>query len=174
MSQRSFSRRRLLQAISGTIAPAVLGAQAAPEIEIRFDPSATSGVTPQDFLGFGYEISSVATQGLLSAQNDALLPFIRSLGPRGNIRIGGNTSDFAVWSPDGTPVAAPKGSVTTTASMRDLGSWLGATGWDLIWGVNLGTGTEDSAADQVAALAANAGSHLMCVEVGNEPDLFVQ
>ncbi len=94
------------------------------------------------------------------------------MGPRGVIRVGGNTSDFSIWSPEGQALSLPKGTVTSRASIRDLGSLLAATGWDLIWGVNLGTGTAESAADQAAEVAAAAGARLLAVEVGNEPDLF--
>src|SRR6185312_2247859 len=166
-------RRQFIAGMAMAFAGRTLYAQNTREIEVRLNPAETPGETPVDFLGLGYEISSAATAGLFKASNKSLLPFMKTLAPRGTIRIGGNTSDFAVWSPGGTPTPLPKGTVTTAESMSDLGGWLSATGWDLIWGVNLGTGMADAAADQVAVLAASAGKRLHGIEVGNEPDLFV-
>ena len=49
-----------------------------------------------DFIGLGYEISSVATPGLLSRANASYLQLVRTLGAHGVIRIGGNTADYAM------------------------------------------------------------------------------
>jgi len=54
----------------------------------------------------------------------------------------------------------------------DLGRFIHATGWKLIWGLNLGTGTAGSAVDQAVAVAAAAKDRLLCFQIGNEPDLF--
>src|SRR5207248_8657309 len=124
--------------------------------------------------GFGYEISSVAVQGLLSPRNRALLQYFRNLGPEGVVRIGGNTADFSKWSPDGQPVSAPKATVTNRAVIRDLGDFLHATGWKLIWNLNLGNDTPESAADQAVAVAEAAKDRLLCFQIGNEPDLFAR
>jgi hypothetical protein len=56
--------------------------------------------------------------------------------------------------------------------LRDLGSFLEATGWKLIWGLNLGRGTVDAAVDEAKAVLAATGSNLFAFEIGNEPDLF--
>ena len=45
------------------------GSAAAPRIQLKVDVGRTLGTIPPDFLGLGYEISSVAVAGLLSAQN---------------------------------------------------------------------------------------------------------
>ena len=103
-----------------------------------------------------------------------MLPFIRTLGPRGVIRVGGNTSDYSIWSPNGQAAALPKATVTNRPSIRNLGTFLHATGWDLIWGLNLGHGTPESDADQAAEVAAAAGERLLSIEIGNEPDLFAR
>ena len=51
-----------------------------------------------DFMGLGYEISSVARPGLLSPANKVYVQLVRTLGARGVIRIGGNTADYAHYS----------------------------------------------------------------------------
>jgi hypothetical protein len=141
-------------------------------ISLRVDPSTTLGEIPGDFLGFGYEISSVSRSGLLSARNSAYVQFVKRLSPRGVIRIGGNTSDYSSYSKDGPSVSAPKGTVVDDAVIRDLGGFLDATGWRLIWGLNLGGGTMENAVDEAASVIAAAKDKLLAIEIGNEPDLF--
>ena len=124
-------------------------------------------------MGLGFEISSVASAGMLSGDNHRLIQFVRTLGTRGVIRIGGNTSDYARYSADGPPTSQPMGTVINKAVIQDLGRFLRATGWRLIWGLNLGSGSEQQAAEEAAAVAAAAPEALLAFEMGNEPDLFV-
>jgi hypothetical protein len=164
--------------ITGLGAATLAHAAPSTEVHVRIDPGRTKGMVagmiPSDFLGLGYEISSVAVQGLLAPENRRYIQLVRTLSSEGVIRIGGNTSDFSSWSPGGQALSLPKGTVTNTASIDALGGFLRATGWKLIWGLNLGTGTAESAADQAAAVARAAGDRLLCFEIGNEPDLFAR
>jgi hypothetical protein len=131
-------------------------------------------------MGLGYEVSSVSARGLLTGSNQAYVQFVRTLGRAGVIRIGGNTSDYHSWSPDGPAVSSPKGTVVDRRGLVDLATFLRATGWRLIWGLNLGQssgqgtgqGTMDQAVDEAIAVAATAGGSLLAFEIGNEPDLF--
>jgi hypothetical protein len=126
---------------------------------------------PPDFLGLGYEISSVARQGLLHPANRVYLQLLQTLSPRGVIRVGGNTSDYASYSPAGNAVSATA-TIINDAVLRDLGGFLDASGWKLIWGLNLGTGSEAGAMAEANAVLASAGDRLLAFEIGNEPDLF--
>jgi hypothetical protein len=56
--------------------------------------------------------------------------------------------------------------------LQQLGSFLQATNWKLIWGLNLGSGDEHQAAAEAEAVADAASGHLLAFEIGNEPDLF--
>jgi Glycosyl hydrolase family 79 C-terminal beta domain len=56
--------------------------------------------------------------------------------------------------------------------LKDLGGFLEATGWTLIWGLNLGTGSEAEAIAEAKSVLAAAGPRLLAFEIGNEPDLF--
>jgi hypothetical protein len=157
-------------------------ARPARAVSLRIDPQEMLREIPTDFIGLGYEISSVARPGLLSARNSAYVQFVRSLGPRGVIRIGGNTSDFSSYSKDGPPVCATKAAVVDDAVIRDLAEFLDATGWHLIWGLNLGSakfengavtnGALQNAIDEAASVIAAAKDKLVALEIGNEPDLF--
>ncbi|HLH40867.1 MAG TPA: glycosyl hydrolase family 79 C-terminal domain-containing protein [Bryobacteraceae bacterium] len=125
-----------------------------------------------DFMGLGYEISSVARPGLLHRDNRVYVQLVRTLAPRGVIRIGGNTSDYARYSPLAAPVSTPKGTVVNDRVLKDLGGFCAATGWKLIWGLNLGAGSEKEAVAEAKAVIAGAGANLLAFEIGNEPDLF--
>ena len=57
-------------------------------------------------------------------------------------------------------------------NLRSLGTFLRATGWDLIWGLNLGGGSEQDAVDEAHAVLSAAKEKLLAFEIGNEPDLF--
>ncbi len=131
---------------------------------------------PANFTGLGYEISSVARKGLLDPHNSIYVELVRSLGKRGVIRVGGNTSDFARYLPGGPAVSSPKASSVTAADLHDLGGFLQATGWQLIWGLNLGSERTPenlaNALDEAEAVVKYIGPHLLAIEIGNEPDAF--
>lgn len=157
----------------GALASEHLLAESPTPLPIRIDANRTLGRIPADFTGLGYEISSVAVPGLLNPANHHYIQMVRTLGPRGVIRIGGNTSDYSSFQPGGKLVSSPKATVVNSESLRELGRFLNATRWKLIWGLNLGSGTEQRAAREAKAVAAAAGDKLLAFEIGNEPDLFV-
>ena len=142
------------------------------EVFVKVSPQQALATIPPTFLGLGYEISSVAETGLLHADNPVYLQLVRSLGRHGVIRIGGNTADYARYSPFASAVASPYGTVVNEATLEALGTFLEATGWDLIWALNLGNGSENDAVVEAKAVLAAVGPRLLAFEIGNEPDLF--
>lgn len=168
MAPMPTSRRTFVSALLG--ASLVRGQTRTARVDIN--PATRLAGIPSDFVGLGYEISSVSERGLLTAANHDYVQLVRTLAPAGVIRIGGNTSDYATWSPGGPAVSAPKATVVDRQGINDLGTFLRATGWRLIWGFNLGRGTMEQAVDEAAAVAASAGDRLLAFEIGNEPDLF--
>jgi len=166
-------RRRFLLGLSNLAALSMAGqTQNAQLVQINIDPDRILGPIPADFTGLGYEISSVARPGLLSAANRQYVQLVRTLGAQGIIRIGGNTSDYSSFAPAGEAVSAPKATVVNEGNLKELGAFLDATGWRLIWGINLGSGTEQQAWEEAQAVAAVAKNNLLAFEIGNEPDLF--
>src|SRR5215475_9065715 len=144
-------------------------------VSVRVDLTRSVATIPPDFLGLGYEISSVARPGLLSDHNLAYARLVRTLGKHGVIRVGGNTSDYASYSRTGSPVSSPEGkteSVVNDAVLRDLGRFLDSTGWQLIWGLNLGGRNLENAIQEASAVTRATRDHLLAFEIGNEPDLF--
>ena len=53
-----------------------------------------------------------------------------------------------------------------------LGGFLRATNWKLLYGLNLGTGTPERAAEEAALVMKHAGDHLLAFQLGNEADLY--
>jgi len=127
---------------------------------------------PPDFMGLGYEMSSVATAGLLSAHNDRYVRLVRQLGLHGVIRVGGIVADYTHYAANGTAVAEPKNTVITRACIEQFGGFLKAVGWTAIWSVNFAQGRMQEAVDEAAAVSAILGSSLQAFEIGNEVENY--
>src|SRR5882757_11531541 len=166
--------RRTVLAASAAIPFASSAARAADRVSIRIDPRRRLRNIPADYMGLGFEASSVATPGLLSADNHTYVQLVRTLGAQGVIRVGGNVSDFSAYDANGVPKNLPKDTVLTKENFRQLRGFLDATGWKLIWGLNLGTGKLDNMVEEARAVTDAAGDRLLALEIGNEPDLFAR
>jgi len=170
------NRRRFLEGFIGIATLPVSNtanlAQQAPTkaIRINVEGRRTLGRIPDDFIGLSYEISSVATPGLLSGRNRPYVQLIRALGAHGVIRVGGITSDSASFAPNAGASAAARSTVINSECLYELAGFLDATGWRLIWGLNLGSGNAQNAAEEAVAVAAAVGDKLLAFEIGNEPD----
>jgi len=155
-----------------------------------------------DFTGLSYESAQLGNPHFFSSANTELAGFLRRLGASGVLRIGGNTSEYCYWTPDPTkqtnrqnpesmrtgdkanPVAfglavgpdtgkkAPAPVNITPEAIRNLREFLDVCGWKLIYGLNMGTGTAEDAADEAARVMDAAGSKLIAFQLCNEPDLF--
>ena len=68
---------------------------------------------PGNFIGLGYEMSSVATPGLLNVDNHRYVNLIKGLGPAGVIRVGGIVADYTRFESDGTSRAERQNTVIT-------------------------------------------------------------
>src|SRR5262245_11056040 len=152
-------RRRFLAhsavAATGLAAFPLVGAKgvaADADVTIRLHPDRKLRRIAPDFIGLGYEISSVAVPGLLSGDNKNYVQLVRNFG-HGIIRVGGDTSDYSTFDPSGIARSVPKGTVINNGNLRQLGTFLEATGWNLIWGVNLGQGSLQNAVNEATAVA---------------------
>jgi hypothetical protein len=127
---------------------------------------------PRNFLGLGYEIASVGRPALLSSANHPYIQLVRTLGSHGVIRVGGNTADYATYAPQAAAVSSPYKTVVNDAVLGQLGGFLRATGWQLIWALNLGNGSVEDSIAEARAIQNIAGEQLLAFEIGNEPDIF--
>jgi hypothetical protein len=124
------------------------------------------------FAGLSYEKSELYGP-LFQASNADLIGMFKRLGPS-ILRIGGNSVDRNVWTPNGLGQASGEIAPSDVAS---LAAFVKAAGWQCLYGVNLGgaaTGatTPALASQEVAYVAQQFGSSLLGVEIGNEPDLY--
>ncbi len=145
----------------------------AKPVRVRVDTHSVTAKAPDDFMGLGYEVSSVPIPGLFDPENRVLLRLLRNLGSHGVIRIGGNTSDYDSFSARSAGVSSPNGTVVNEQSLEKLGRFLGASGWRLVWGLNLGSRNVEQVVAEAQAVSSHCGNSLLAFEVGNEPDLFV-
>jgi len=113
-------------------------------VKIQVDPKTTLSRISADFMAFGYETSAVAQSNFFGAKNVTLVQLYRNLSPHGLIRLGGNVSDHTKYVPEGEPAVRTDKEVTiiNRANLADLGDFARATGWKVMWGLNLGSGPE--------------------------------
>jgi hypothetical protein len=132
-----------------------------------------AGVIPSAFVGLAYEKNN---QTLWSAGNTNLISLFNALGASSILRIGGDSTDFTVWAPNGP------GNTPGQVAPPDIDAFAGfvkAVGWKVIYGVNLGGSGNGSttpalAAAESAYVAKALGSSLIGIELGNEPDNWYQ
>ena len=162
------SRRIFLACAAGLFLCARLQAQ--DVVQIQIDPKTMVSRISPDFVGFGYETSAVAQPSFFTARNSTMVQLYRNLSPHGLIRIGGNVSDHTKYVPDGAAAARTEKevSVINRASLENLGGFARATGWKVMWGLNLGTGSKEEAVREAVAVEKALGSSLQSFEIGNE------
>jgi hypothetical protein len=157
------------------VASGQIRAQKAPvrEVTIQLDSKTVTGRIAPDFIGFGYETSAVAQTNYFRGDNCTLIRLYRQLGANGLIRIGGNISDHTRYEPTGTSTVNPEEAVTiiNQRNLEDLAAFARATGWKVMWGLNLGTGSREEAAQEAVAVTKILGDRLQSFEIGNEVDL---
>jgi hypothetical protein len=143
-------------------------------VQIRVDESAAVGKVSEGFLGFGYETSAVAQTDYFTSKNRRLVRLYTNLGRSGLIRIGGNVSDHTKFMPDAPPAPKTEREVTiiNRQNLTDLGDFARATGWQVMWGLNLGTGSREEAVEEAVAVQEALGDRLHSFEIGNEVDLM--
>lgn len=191
------NRRRFLNGAGLSLAGfAMTKARAAQSrvVNVTVDADKKLATIPRDFLGLSYESAQLADPAFFSASNATLISAFRKLCPHGVLRLGGNLSDVTRWAGSAANPIAPEESakiqsfhewrlVDAKASSKRpatigpdgiaaLGDFLHATDCKLLYGLNLGTGTPERAAEEAALVTKYAGNHLLAFQVGNEADLY--
>jgi hypothetical protein len=143
-------------------------------VSIRVDPETVRGRISPGFIGFGYETSAVAQTNYFSAENKTLVQLYRNLGTQGLIRIGGNVSDHTEYLPAGQPRVRTEKEVTVInqACLVRLAGFVKATGWKVMWGLNLGTGSKAAAVREAVAVDQALKDQLQSFQIGNEVELL--
>ena len=129
--------------------------------------SASNGNVEAGFAGFSYEKDRIGA-GVFDIHNTRLVNLFRLLGPS-VLRLGGNLVDIVNWHASGAGGAA---SQIAPSDVTKLAAFLQATGWQVIYGINLKTNTASNAASEAQFVAHALGSHLLAFEIGNEPNFY--
>lgn len=140
-------------------------------VNVTFDEKHPANVIPETFNGLSFE-NGVFGQDInyLDENNKVLIRLMKNIGP-GIIRMGGGTSDLITW------INAPRNSSTqadaiTTSDIDRLAAFSKATGWPVIFGLNLADNDTDVAADEAAYVSKSLGNSLYAFQSGNEPDAY--
>lgn len=156
-------------------------------LRLTINPRHTGYTIGPDFTGLSYESAQLGDPTFFSSDNTELVALVRRLGNSGVLRIGGNTSEYCYWTPNPTAadIAAASEPVNpstgkqpdavrkiTPQAVRNLSGFIDAIGWKLIYGLNMGTGTAEDAADEAAYVMKLLGPKLVAFQLCNEPDLF--
>jgi len=132
----------------------------------------TAGSIGPAFAGLSYEKEKLYSPTFTSSNSD-LIGLFNRIGPS-VLRVGGNSVDRNIWTPNGAGQTAGQIAPSDVAS---LAAFVKAVGWQCLYGINLGgaaTGatTPALAAAEVAYAAGQFGSSLLGIEIGNECDLY--
>ena len=200
----AMDRRRFLRGSALASGAALCGrlgfAQAASTVSLRLtlDRNKRGNRIPADFTGLSYETAQLGDPDFFSPDNTELAGFLRRLGKQGVLRIGGNTSEYSYWTPEGAPAASAatredrqanvipealavgpdtgrgpaKPTKIAPQAIRNLRGFIDATRWKLIYGLNMGTESAETAATEAEFVMRTMGDKLIAFQLCNEPDLF--
>ena len=160
-------RRRFLLSFAGlfgigALSPELWGA-GDDENELSVDFSAPGYLIPENFLGLSFDTIDLLLDRILLPENRSFISLVRRLGTKGVIRIGGNSSDRP---------SLRMGLTIRRTHIEHLAAFLSATGWQLIYGLDLGSGKAEQAAAEAEMIAQIVGPKLLAFQFGNEPDGF--
>ncbi len=147
--------------------------------------AAAAGSIGPAFAGLSYEKSMLyQSPYLFTGTNSNLIGLFQRLG-NSVLRIGGNSVDRNVWTPNGSGQTAGQ---IAPSDVNALAAFVKAAGWQCLYGINLGGAenpvpwrtsgsivaatTPTLAAEEVAYVASAFGSSLLGIEIGNECDLY--
>jgi hypothetical protein len=175
-----------------TSIPALAGFSAAAgiqesvaEISLTLGTAKTTTV-PRDYLGFSCETAQLADPTFFDPGNRELVSLFQTLAPEGILRLGGNSSEFCWWktSANDQPPELPESArrddnwmpheftAIEPIAVDNLAGFLEATGWKVIYNLNLGTGMPERDAEEAAYVARKLGKRLLYFQIGNEPEYY--
>ncbi|MEJ2649882.1 MAG: glycosyl hydrolase family 79 C-terminal domain-containing protein [Sedimentisphaerales bacterium] len=189
------SRRDAVKLIAGSVPAyylsnafslAAAGTQdSASKISLTLGTAETKAV-PVNYLGFSCETAQLADPSFFDPENKELVSLYKTLTPEGILRLGGNSSEFCWWktSTNDQPPELPESArrddnwmphefnAIEPIAVDNLAGFLEATGWEVIYNLNLGTGTPERDAEEAAYVAKKLGKKLLYFQIGNEPEYY--
>jgi hypothetical protein len=140
-------------------------------LTLNVDQFHPGNAIPQDFEGLSFETQILAKNPeYLDPNNTVLIQLLKNLGP-GLLRIGGDTSDETDWT------GKPRDANTTdeelsTTDVDRLADFSKASGWPVLFGLNLGNNNVAAAANEAGYAYKMLGNNLYGFQAGNEPDIY--
>jgi hypothetical protein len=119
------------------------------------------------YAGFSYEKSQLRN-GFFTASNQPLVRLFKRLGPS-VLRLGGNSVDRINWQTSRSTRATDD---VTSTDVDALATFLRATEWKALYGINFARNLPSRAAAEARFVAQSLGHHLYAFEIGNEPDAY--
>jgi hypothetical protein len=188
MNRRKFLQLAAATPVAALAVPRLFADNNLVPVRLVLRPDRLGNRIAPDFTGLSYESAQLGNPNFFAGDNAGLIGFVQRLGKQGILRIGGNTSEYCYWTPDSdkkpaTPLPggvvdpdkghkAPPPVNITPQAILNLKDFLDATGWNLIHGLNMGTGTAEAAAAEAAYVMDVIGTRVIAFQLCNEPDLF--
>jgi hypothetical protein len=139
-------------------------------LSITVHPDQVGNPLNPGFVGFSFGAATVAADNYATTD---FAGFLKTLGPAGVIRIGGNSGDSTFWTSTGEPAPGwATGGVITPVKLQHLATIVQSVGWKVILAVNLKHPDPARAADEAQYAQRIFGSSLLAIEVGNEPNFY--
>lgn len=170
----------------GAVLAAGLGgpaALAATGGRIVIPARAAGNTVAQTIVGLSYETDNLRDPRFFAASNTGLVESFKRLNPNGVLRLGGNTSDLATPAGFDGPLPVlhplyrdreriqPYYDVSPEA-IDALAGFLDATGWRVIFGLNLRAGSPELVARFAAMARSRLGPRLLAIQLGNEANNY--
>jgi len=182
MDRRQFLSTLVIGACAGVL-PRFAFADDVAGATCRVFTDQVIGRVQADFMGLSYEANQLAHPDVFNSKNAGLIGHVRTLGAKGVLRIGGNSSEFTVWNPEAdadlsdipipyNPGKKHRRTAVSKEAIDNLRTFLDAVDWNLIYGLNLGMGTPEQAAEEADYVVKTMGDRLLYLQIGNEPDLY--
>ena len=149
-----------------------LPASTGTAVQLSVDLSQPGAAIPNNFLGLSYEMTAITNSNYFTTSNASFIQLIKNLGNNNILRIGANGVDKTYWCGHARYTTSGNDSICTTDIDR-FKSFVQATGWNVIFGLNLGGNPNVAVAKNEAGyIASSLGNNLYSLEVGNEPDIY--
>lgn len=158
------------------------GSVSAPaQASFVLDPTRPGRRVDASLASLSYETLELLDPTFFAADNHELVRLFREMNPHGVLRIGGNTSDDTVWAgyKGKLPTYVPRKHgkllqphVLKPEGLEALAGFVRATGWKLVFGVNLRIGSPEMAVDLAQAVQRLAGDPLLAIQIGNEANNY--
>jgi len=145
--------------------------QAGTEVNLKLNPAVFGNEIAGDFLGDSVEPYRMCEFVRLDQATPAMARMLINLG-HGIIRFGGHSVEFTHWVPDSSASCDFTNSTITKKLLDSVFRVVKSLGRQATFSINLEHGNPATSAHEVAYAVSTAGSTLLGVEIGNEPDLY--